>query len=958
MEISPRLLQAFPELNEQQRQIIAHKEGRLLVIAGPGSGKTLSLILRVLNLLLLNLARPIEIILCTFTEKAAHELKARLVTLAARLDYQEDLSLLRVHTIHGICNQILLEYRHATGLGNDYEILDEFAQRLFLFKHRERIWERAGPTLFQGRTLPLWAETTQLQQLFNKITEELISPEKLTGAKELHYRYLAKAYRNYEQILQEENKVCFAILQKWVYKLLHSAYGERITDGIRYVCVDEYQDTNAIQEHILLRLTRSTQNLCVIGDEDQALYRFRGATVGNLLGFQEHQPTPTMIELTTNYRSHPEIIQAYDDWMSRHNWENEGIHYRFAKKIQAFEDPPHKKYPAVFGVQGRDQQEEAEQLAELILMLKEDGQITDYSEVALLFYSVRKSYTEPYIEALCEKAIPSYCPRARAYFTFPEIQLLISCFASILNYQEEKLTKLMDDEDNDAFIKYIQECKNLYPIDYMTYPEICAQIQQFQQEIEKYQQKIEEPVQRLCDFFYRLLAAEPFLSWLQNDEKARNLAKFTKELKHFQQISTHTIVTLKNRESLKMQLFATFLCLLHKMGLNEFEDDKEPFRAGHVQILTIHQAKGLEFPVVIIAELRLTMQNAQEDLVLSSYGKRRGIEPAKLMGGFDQMRLYYVAFSRAEKLLVLAHHKAQVPPMFESMWKSIRRWPYVRDELHNMSRVKAKTPVIIKQAYSFTRDIKMYESCPRQYKLYCKFEFMPSQEGEVSRGLLIHQSLEELHRQVLEKGRESLNEQRLYEICKRTAHYLSKTRNEKIEEGLIERAFVQTQNYFRQNWRELSLVKAVEVDITHEKEGYIISGRVDLLMERDGKLLLMDFKTAPRPWHDPAILFEYERQLCLYAYALEKRDRKPIGGLYLYWTEEPVRADALMEIAYEPARIEATVRDFGKVVERIEAEEFEVKTPPEKHVCQTCDLKYVCQKDGTIDYNAQRDGTC
>src|ERR1700692_1228991 len=101
MEISPRLLQAFPELNEQQRQIIAHKEGRLLVIAGPGSGKTLSLILRVLNILLLNLARPIEIILCTFTEKAAHELKARLVTLAARLDYQEDLSLLRVHTIHG-----------------------------------------------------------------------------------------------------------------------------------------------------------------------------------------------------------------------------------------------------------------------------------------------------------------------------------------------------------------------------------------------------------------------------------------------------------------------------------------------------------------------------------------------------------------------------------------------------------------------------------------------------------------------------------------------------------------------------------------------------------------------------------------------------------------------------------------------------------------------------------------
>ena len=126
-------------LNDDQRQAVAHTDGPLLIIAGPGSGKTLVLVVRTLNILLQGKAEPEEIVLCTFTEKAAFELRDRVAQAARTLGYKGDLSPLQVGTIHGICNDYLTRFRHHTWLGTGYEVLDELTQALFLFDNFETI---------------------------------------------------------------------------------------------------------------------------------------------------------------------------------------------------------------------------------------------------------------------------------------------------------------------------------------------------------------------------------------------------------------------------------------------------------------------------------------------------------------------------------------------------------------------------------------------------------------------------------------------------------------------------------------------------------------------------------------------------------------------------------------------------------------------------------------------------
>jgi DNA helicase II / ATP-dependent DNA helicase PcrA len=348
-------------MNEAQRSIVGHEDGSLLVIAGPGSGKTFSLVLRALNLLLRGRARPSEIVLCTFTEKAAYELRDRITAAAAKVGYQGDLSDLRVGTIHGICNGILQDFRHHTPLGNAYETLDDLTQLLFLFDHFEEVVGSGVESPYFGRWHTKWRAIKGLRDYFNKITEELVDAEELVGDTDSFLQELGAAYLRYQQALLANNRIDFAHQQKLVHDLMtDDEIRSRISGGIRYVLVDEYQDTNYVQERVLMQLSVATGNLCVVGDEDQSLYRFRGATVRNILEFPERFPKCSTVKLTTNYRSHEKIVVAYDRWMASADWSNlHGPPFRFEKTIEPDPGSEHPGYPAVFSIWGSDASDEA-----------------------------------------------------------------------------------------------------------------------------------------------------------------------------------------------------------------------------------------------------------------------------------------------------------------------------------------------------------------------------------------------------------------------------------------------------------------------------------------------------------------------------------------------------------------------------------------------------------------------
>jgi len=151
MSIARPLLREYPAMNDPQRAIVSQDIGPLLVIAGPGSGKTFSLVLRAINLLLLDKVTPRELVICTFTEKAAFELHDRISAVARQVGYGNDLSELRVSTIHGMCNRLLTTYRHHTQLGNSYETLDELTQLLFIFDNFDAIVGPAVGDRFLGK---------------------------------------------------------------------------------------------------------------------------------------------------------------------------------------------------------------------------------------------------------------------------------------------------------------------------------------------------------------------------------------------------------------------------------------------------------------------------------------------------------------------------------------------------------------------------------------------------------------------------------------------------------------------------------------------------------------------------------------------------------------------------------------------------------------------------------------
>lgn len=254
MTIAPELEKDFQELNEDQRKVVIHDSGPMMVIAGPGSGKTRCLILRAMNLLLFGNVEPQELVLCTYTKKAAFEMRDRLSVIAKKVRYPKDISLLRIGTIHSICERIITENLHRIPaleyqmppLGNEYKTLDELSQRLFIFENLENICGNKMP-FFMKCWITKWNIVKQFQKYFDKLTEELIDVKLLFSQTNPFLSNLAHAYKAYQNLLAINNCVDFAFLLRVAYDLLTNIdISHHITKGIRYVLVDEYQDTNYI----------------------------------------------------------------------------------------------------------------------------------------------------------------------------------------------------------------------------------------------------------------------------------------------------------------------------------------------------------------------------------------------------------------------------------------------------------------------------------------------------------------------------------------------------------------------------------------------------------------------------------------------------------------------------------------------------------------------------------------
>ncbi len=945
-------------LDEGKREAVETTEGPLLVLAGPGSGKTLTLVRRTLNIIDKKLARPEEIVLCSFTEKSAHELKERIARDAQELGITQDLSGLIVGTIHGICNDLIEKHRHETILGNNYDVLDDMTQKFFFFQNFREIVtpdpesgdesDEARQTYISGKYKTKWTAIKGLLEYFDKIAEELIDPDKMATDQDPQTAAIASTYKKYLEVMQEKNKIDFAHLQKIALDLLNRGIPQ-LESAIKYVMVDEFQDTNYVQDAIVTQMASTSKNLCVVGDEDQALYRFRGATVENILRFPERHDNVKVVELNINYRSEPRILKTFTEFIEGHDWSNrQGADFRFDKKLEPA-DYEESEHPSVLKVIGANPADEAKQIANLIRHLKQSNAIEDFSQVALLLHSVKEDHSDPFTQALSDLGIKYFCPRAKKFFNNKDVRFCLGSLAFILDWSGETRGETWG-RRVEGLAEYLDDAVSEIFQEYDSGTAIRVLLQSLKTEVQSLKEG-ESLDKRVADYVYLLAGAEPFTSWMTDQNAVRNLATLSKFFAVFHQYYGYPVITHNNLTSLRNNLFSSFLSFLHEGGADEYEDPDAPFPSGHVQIMTIHQSKGLEFPVIISGSLYARGSNQTKEKIerLRPYMHRTPFEPPKSIGEFDAMRLFYVSFSRAEELLILSANEEKQPhKRFATLLDGIPQLHNHADFSGPDSAWISKPSLELKKSYSFTSDIKTYETCSRQYGFYRELEFAPSRAVTILFGTLVHQTIEDIHRKFLNGKGTDVTEGFIEERFEFNYKMLQLKEVRSMAEPQKKAALQNVVQYWKNNKQILDAIEGAEIDVSLEKDTYVLKGSIDLIADENGELEVLDFKTGKVPEGDTEMLRSYYLQLCIYAHIFEKRHGRTPSRLVLYWTGEFDRDKARMVFPYKKEDIEGAMSHFEAVVSQIQARNYDVEHAPSKEVCNECDFRSYCRTLGTI----------
>jgi len=941
-------------LNEAQLNAIQIVDGPLSIVAGPGSGKTLVLTLRALCILLSGKANPYTILMTTFTEKAAFEMRDRIHQYAEVLGYKGPLHEMRIGTINSFCDDVIRQFISDTPLKKNYEVLDALTQNLFIEDNFGQIV--TDPMNIDNRYFnrwnSRWRTIREIIPYFNRIAEESIDIQTLSNNENQFLVKLAEAYSNYKKTMYAANRIDFSHQQKIVCDLLQKQQiCQKIKQDIKYIMVDEYQDTNFIQERILLQLASPTNNICVVGDEDQSLYRFRGATTRNILEFQSHFSESNRIILDINYRSHPKIIDICNCLMRSVDWSDPSgqLAFRSDKTVRPDPEVIFSEYPAVFSVRGTSPNNEGKRVAHLIKYLKENNIIEDYNQVALLLHSVRLDRSEHYSQALDDYSIPYYIPRAKAFFYNEEVQLMIGCYAILFGFDAYAVANL-NTPVSDTLISYTNDALRLLNCYFKSIPKLAQYIHERVKGIVTLK-RWQTTDMHITDYFYELISIEPFHKFLKEEGRARNLATVSQLLTTFQIYYHIDLVTGNNYKIIPEKLFTNFLKFLLDYGIDDYEDPNDPIPSGHVQIMTVHQSKGLQFPVVIVGSLNdKKYASAQIDNHLKFFYKRPSFEPENRITEFDSIREYYVAFSRAAELLILTT-TGQPNQYVAPVWNTLNPWPDVETQVLQTLNFKSRKHFVPKKTYSLTRHINVFEVCPRQYQLYREYEFSPSRSAATTFGTLVHQTIEDIHKIVLEGKigditneaiRDTWFEYNYQNLMSCGMRPLSTERKYAALDHILD--------YFNQNYDNLQRIIQTEVDVSVEKSGYILAGRIDLLLGIDGNLEVLDFKTRSKPEEgDPVLQYVY-LQLCIYAHILKERYGKNPSRFYIYWTAEPDRNNALVKFRLSENDIQSSVNYFDSIVEIIKKKDFEVRKTPDSRVCGECDFRTYCSNEGIITF--------
>lgn len=526
--------------------------------------------------------------------------------------------------------------------------------------------------------------------------------------------------------------------------------------------IDEYQDTNYIQEQIVFLLGGKHGNICVVGDDDQGLYRFRGATIRNILEFPQKfsEGECKIIPLTVNYRSNSDIVDFYNKWMlttEGAKFKFEWGRYRYAKHIDSHAKTTRNSPSVIKLSSSEDVDEWHERILGFINQLKESGKITDYNQLAFLFSSVKHSRVTSLANFLENNGINVYSPRSDMFFKRDEIMLTLGCLMLMFPVYVKGLENGKYNFLHNEHYFYYRDCVVLAN-QFVTKPENKELLKFIRRHGKEHAGLTGTTDYAYLGLLYQLFMFQPFRTMLDADMSAgvvdirptRNLALLTQIIGKFEYLHRVDVFNGTYININTERLFNLYFRLLYDGGISEYEDDAEYAPSSCVSFLTIHQSKGMEFPIVFVDSLGNVPRKSYKELmneVEDKYFHRPAFEPYENTKFFDFWRLYYTAFSRAQDLLVLTcdENKRTPSKYFSEVYEELQS---IESPIFDLKEFDFKTVkrAYLKDTFSFTSHITVYETCALQYKFYKELEFMPVRENAMVFGTLVHETIEDIHR--------------------------------------------------------------------------------------------------------------------------------------------------------------------------------------------------------------------
>ena len=908
------------QFTEAQQTAIDHRDGHLRIVACAGSGKTQVLVHRIVGLLNEGVS-PRNIIAFTFTEKAAAELKERVRNAVVEAGLSlNGLVEMFIGTIHGWCLDFL---QSSLNKYLKFRVLNEVQTKLLISRYSRQSGLSTVEYLSGAQLKRHKHDVRKYHEMLNVLREDDINygevPPSLLEALDMYRELLHQhAVFDYSELMHVVVEGFKSSDSQWKRAL------EGLHERLQYLMVDEYQDVNPIQEHLISMMIGGGANLTVVGDDDQTIYAWRGSNLENILNFNERYDNVTTVQVTKNFRSTPAIVETAKRVV-------ENNQQRLPK---AFETGSHHIHEDgdMMALSFDSQEEEASfiaQRAEDFLGMPYTDDATGeerglaWGDMAILLRSVRKD-AGVLIEALRQRGIPFVVRGVQQLFDQPEIQACVSLFdyvAGKTNHRSLEAAWIGADLGitSEQFQEALASLPDIHDED-ISWSDLGLQ-------------------KLFLAFLEHLgLTEEGVPDAHDNDAGALiyfNLGMFSQLISDFEQIH------FKTPPPSKYEAFTNWLQYDAPDLYDEGGLDSTIYQPNAVNIMTVHQAKGLQWPCVFMPALQRNRfpAKAPGGRTLWHLLPKEAVDNQERYASSeeDERRLFYVGITRAEKYLTCSFAPGESRNLKRPS-KFLQEFVYggyaLTEEIErDWAEPMTPTPRVSAPSLSISfSEWKYWSECPYAFKLRFIFGFNPPLVEAIGYGKSLHDALAEAHRRAI-AGKMPTQE----DIGALLHNHLNlpfayPTMHQNLEKA-AERALA---NYFQNHSH--NLVDAIHSEKAIEfspRPGLVVQGRIDLVIEQATNIVrLVDFKSTARAQMDQVS----NDQLMIYAEGFKELEGRYPDYIEVINLDENGQAT---RDKVEESKVTRVIDSLQEAGNDIRTGRF-LRVHTESSKCGTCDMKGIC----------------